>query len=103
MDDSRLRKPHDSSAPEASRWRSLSGTPVEPILEGGRLEEEHLVEVEEEHLVEVSGPHNTDCRAGRGRLEPALAHLPPWHLQQLRDTDQVLIGYHDKYKDKGIN
>ena len=57
------------------------------------MEEEHLVEVEveEEHLVEVSGPHNTDCRAGRGQLEPALAHLPPRHLQQLHDTDLVLI------------
>ena len=90
VDDSRLRKPHDSSAPEASRWIALwnsSGT----HLGGGRLEEEHLVEVEEEHLVEVSGPHNTDCRAGRGQLEPALAHLPPRHLQQLHDTDLVLI------------
>ena len=51
VDDSRLRKPHDSSAPEAEV--ELQWNPLE-----GRLEEE-------EQLVEVSGPHNTDCRAGR--------------------------------------
>ena len=87
VDDSRLRKPHDSSAPEKVDRDRFVGVNVEPI---GRRRG---------HLVEVSGPHNTDCRAGQGRLEPALAHLPPWHLQQLRDTDQVLIGYHDKYKE----
>ena len=77
VDDSRLRKPHDSSAPEEVDRHRFVGVNVEPI---GRRRG---------HLVEVSGPHNTDCRAGRGHLQLALVHLPP-RPQQLHDTDLVL-------------